>query len=427
MKKDVLDGLRFQGYAPRTLLDVGAHIGTFTRQFLDVFPDCVPTLIEPNPFCQDELSTLAFEQHAVAASDEPGRAELFLTKEWLQSTGSSLYRENTPFFRDEVVVKREVDKVRIDDLFAGRRFDFVKIDTQGAELDVLRGGQSVLRHADYILVEISLVEYNIGGARAEAVFSQLAAMGFHCTDVTDFHRLAGVHDGNLLQMDFLFERRVKRPTQNFCYAPLHHHGPLMEFLRQQQARCPNFTVIDIGAAANPWSSDVLSATFDMNSCAVAPVHFTGNLNDSRSWDPVMRHVAEHGRFSYAICSHTLEDLAYPAMTLEMLPRIADAGYIAVPSRYLESLRPEGPYRGFIHHRWVLDPDEAGQSLVLAPKIPLLEHLALTSEANWPAASNRFELQIMWRGTISFAAMNGDYLGPTRGHVIGMYGQFMDRP
>jgi hypothetical protein len=35
--------------------------------------------------------------------------------------------------------------------------------------------------------------------------------------------------------------------------------------------------------------------------------------------------------------------------------------------------------------------------------------------------------MMWRGAISFAAMNGDYLGPTRNHVIGMYGQFMDRP
>src|SRR4029077_6051445 len=112
---------------------------------------------------------------------------------------------------------------------------------------------------------------------------------------------------------------------------------------------------------------------------------TGNLNDSRSWDPVLRHVAEHGRFSYSICSHTLEDLAYPAITLEMLPRISECGYIAVPSRYLESLRPEGPYRGFIHHRWVLDADETHMSLILAPKIPLLEHLALGAETNWPAA------------------------------------------
>jgi len=427
MKKDFLEALRFQGYAPQSLLDVGAHLGSFTKAFLDVFPDCKPTLIEPNPFCHAELSALAFEKHGVAASSTSGRAELFLTREWLQSTGVSLYRENTEYFRDDVLVRREVDKVRLDDLFRGRRFDFVKIDTQGSELDVLRGGSELLRQADYILIEISLVEYNVGGACAEAVFSQLASMGFRCADVTEFHRLAGIANGNLLQMDFLFERQVKRPTQNFRYAPLHGHDPLTGFLRSQRERCPDFTVIDIGAAANPWSADVISATFDMNSCSAAPLHFTGNLNDSRCWDPLLRHVAEHGRFSYSICSHTLEDLAYPAVTLEMLPRIADAGYVSVPSRYLESLRVEGPYRGFIHHRWVLDPDVDRKSLMLAPKISLLEHLQLADEERWSARPEKFELQMMWRGAISFRAMNSDYLGPTRNHVIGMYGEFMDRP
>jgi FkbM family methyltransferase len=209
----VFEDLRLRGYGPRTLLDIGAHIGTFTQGFLRVFPGCAPTLVEPNPFCQDDLAKLPFERHAVAASAEPGRAELFLTREWLQSTGTSLYRENTDFFRDEVVIKQEVDKVRIDDLFRGRRFDFVKIDTQGSELDVLQGGREVLSQADYILIEISLVEYNIGGAAPEAIFSLLASMGFRCADVTDFHRLGGVQNGGLLQMDFLFERQSLRSPQ----------------------------------------------------------------------------------------------------------------------------------------------------------------------------------------------------------------------
>ena len=114
MKPGVLEDLKFQGYGPRTMLDIGAHIGTFTWGFLQVFPDCTPTMIEPNPFCQDDLAKLPFERHAVAASSETGRAELFLTKEWLQSTGSSLYRENTDHFRDEVTFRHEVDKVRLD-------------------------------------------------------------------------------------------------------------------------------------------------------------------------------------------------------------------------------------------------------------------------------------------------------------------------
>ena len=425
MNAEILNDLRFRGYAPRTLLDIGAHIGTFTRAFLQAFPNCAPTLVEPNPHCQEALAELPFERHAVAASSAPGHASLFLTKEWLQSTGSSLYRENTAFFRDEVVMEHQVEKVRLDDLFRGRKFDFVKIDTQGAELDVLMGGEEVLRQADFILVEVSLVEFNAGAAPAEAVFAQLQRMGFRSANVTEFHRLQGVNDGGLLQMDFLFERQVRRPTQNYAYGPLHGHAPLMAWLRGQKAMCPDFAVIDVGAAANPWSGEVLDATFDMGECGAAPLHFRGNFNDPRAWEPVLSHVARHGRFSYCICSHTLEDLAYPAVALEMLPRIAEAGYVAVPSRYLESLRPEGPYRGFIHHRWVLD--NVGEDLILAPKLPLVEYLALGAEGTWPAAPERFEFQMMWRGAINFTPMNGDYMGPNREHVIGMFAQFLDRP
>src|SRR4051794_288071 len=115
MLGEILEGLRFQGYGPRTLLDVGAHTGDFTRAFRRLFPDCAPTLIEPNPFCDEELSKLPFERHAFAASSEPGKAELFLSKQWLQSTGSSLYRENSHYFNDELTFTREVDKVRLDD------------------------------------------------------------------------------------------------------------------------------------------------------------------------------------------------------------------------------------------------------------------------------------------------------------------------
>lgn len=212
MTRKVLESLRDQGYEPATMLDVGANVGGFTESFLQVFPDCVPILVEPNPYCEADLAKLGFERHMVAASDEAGVAELFLSKDWLQSTGVSLYREDTHYFSDEKVLKHATPKVRIDDLFAGRRFDFVKIDTQGAEVDVLKGGATVLAEADYILLEVSMVEYNIGGAKAEDVFAQLESMGFHCSEVVEFHRLDDVRENGLLQIDVLFERRGKRAS-----------------------------------------------------------------------------------------------------------------------------------------------------------------------------------------------------------------------
>lgn len=383
MNVQLFQHLRFQGYGPRTMLDVGAHFGAFTKDFLTAFPGCAPTLVELDPHCQDALMALPYERHA-----------------WS-------------------------DSARLDDVFKGRVFDFVHIDMRGSELEVLKGGREVLSSADYILVTVSLLDSNVGAAKVEEMLEQLAVMGFCCSDAGNFHCGRDIENGALPQIAFLFQRQVVRPTQNFQYGALHSHGALLAWLKNQKARCANFTVIDVGAAANPWSAEVLDATFDMNDCAIAPLQFTGNLNDARNWDPILRHVSRHGRFTYAICSHTLEDLAYPAITLEMLPRIADAGYISVPSRYLETLRPEGPYRGFIHHRWILDHLD-GQ-LFLAPKIGLLEYLALAGEPGWPSAPDRFELQMIWRGKISFASLNGDYLGPTRKDVIDYYAQFLDRP
>lgn len=206
MISEGIEALKREGYAPRTMLDIGAHVGDFTREFVKVFPACAPTLIEPNPHCQDDLRRLPFERHAVAASSESGTADLYLSRQWLQSTGSSLYRENSEYFDDARAFTHQVPKVRIDDLFADRRFDFVKIDTQGSEVDVLVGGRAVLSKADYILIEVSLVDYNIGGAEPEAVFAQMAAMGFKCADILEFNRMPQIRDNALLQIDVLFER-----------------------------------------------------------------------------------------------------------------------------------------------------------------------------------------------------------------------------
>lgn len=423
MSREVFEELRLKGYRPRTMLDIGAHIGTFTQGFLESFPDCRPTLIEPNPFCHEALERLPHERHAVAASSEGGKATLFLTKEWLQSTGSSLYRENTAFFRDEVVIEHEVEKVRLDDLFRGRRFDFVKIDTQGAELDVLMGGEALLRQADYILVEVSLVEFNVGAPPAEAVFAQLSRMGFRQAAVTEFHRLQGVNDGGLLQMDFLFEREVRRPTQNHRYGGLKQRGDVAAHLASQRLRCADFSVLDVGGGGG-WAGE-LSASFDAHPVNGAAAHFQGSLSDPRDWEPILKHVARHGRFSYCICDHALSNLDRPSLALEMLPRVAEAGFVATPSRYMEAVRPEGPYRGVIGDRWLFDG--VGEELMLAPKLPFLEYLALGGEDGWSAAPERFELQMTWRGAIAWTALTAETPDASRNDLVAAYAQFLERP
>jgi FkbM family methyltransferase len=375
---------RHRGYAPRTVLDIGAHLGGFSRALREVFPECLPTLIEPNPHCHAALAATGWELHRLAASDGDGEAMIHLTREWPQSTGASLYRENTHFFRDEVLERRAVPRRRLDTLLAGRRFDVVKIDTQGAELDVLRGGRGVIAQADYVLVEVSLVEFNLGGASAEAVFAELHGMGFRRAEVVEFHRLRGVQDGNLLQMDFLFERALPRPSQHLRPTATACEPEFAAWL-SDQTRGSDFTVLDLGRARHGLP---VHARFGLVDDAGAERLILGNPNDRLGWAELLRHVGRHGRFSFSLCLDALTELAYPAMMLEMLPLVAEAGIIG-----LAPPRAGG---------WRLD--KAGGELVLA-----------THSVAEPSGGHQF---LHWRGAIAFRSINEDYVGATPAHVMG---------
>ena len=289
---DWLAELRYSASAPRTLLDVGAHLGGFARAMLAAAPGCVATLVEPNPHCHDALAATGLELHRVAASDGAGEAMLNLTREWLQSTGASLYRENTDFFRDEVLEQVSVPRARLDDLFPGRRFDFIKIDTQGAELDVLRGGAALLRQADHVLIEISLVEFNQGGARPEAVFAAMAELGFRPVRVPEFHRLRGVQEDALLQIDVLFEHAAPRAGQQAWSSPERFDAGLLGWLAGRVRREPGFRVVKLEAP---------------------------------DWGALLAHAGRHGRFGFVLC----DGIGEPGMLLDILPRIAEAGVLSL--------------------------------------------------------------------------------------------------
>ena len=418
MNRHQLEPLKLDGYAPRTMLDVGANIGDFTKGFLQAFPDCVPTLIEPNPYCEGELAKLAYERHMVAASDEAGEAELFLSRDWPQSTGASLYREKSHYFSDELTVRQTVPKVRLDDLFAGRRFDFVKIDTQGAELDVLRGGQTLLRQADYILLEISVVDFNEGAPLAEDVLVEMGRMGFAPAAVTDIHRLDDVRDGGVLQLDFLFKRRAARPSQFGRLTALNDLGAIIGHLRWRKKQNQACRILLIGGGPSGWPEDLCDGV-------LGGPHgpFAGDPSDPETYHAILTHVAREGRFDYAIAPHVLQTLARPSTLLERLPLLAEAGWITTPSRYLEVLKIEGAHRGFAHHRWGVD--QVGDVLSLAPKSPLLEHLIFPGEPVWEQAESRFELQVGWRGGLRFEVLGGEGALPARDETLALVGRFFE--
>jgi len=78
---------------------------------------------------------------------------------------------------------------------------------------------------------------------------------------------------------------------------------------------------------------------------------------------------QDGRFDFAICSHTLEDVRDPVWVCSELARVARAGYVEVPSRLAEqSFGVQGEWVGWGHHHWLVEIADGELTFVFKPHV-----------------------------------------------------------
>jgi hypothetical protein len=185
-------------------------------------------------------------------------------------------------------------------------------------------------------------------------------------------------------------------------------------------KCKGKKVIDIGGSTS-FADGHLTAIVDFNQpMAKAEYNFIGNINQPDVWAKVHAHVKKHGKFDFAICTHTLEDISNPVYVCSQIEQIAKEGYIVVPSKFKEMGRFSGKYRGFIHHRWIFDVVKG--KLTGYPKINYIEqpHFdALTG------ITDKDELTYFWKDKIGLQVINDDWLGPTVEDVEHYYKQLIN--
>lgn len=134
-------------------VDIGAHQGAFLRLFLEISRQGHHYAFEPLPSLAEALRRdfPTVEVFACALSDRTGRVSFQHVIDHAAWSGLKSQR-----YPNNVVVETiEVDLRRLDDILpAEAPVEFIKIDVEGAELEVLRGAAATInRHRPWILLE----------------------------------------------------------------------------------------------------------------------------------------------------------------------------------------------------------------------------------------------------------------------------------
>lgn len=236
-------------------------------------------------------------------------------------------------------------------------------------------------------------------------------------------------------------------------------------LRHRKA---DLSVLDVGAAANPWLGDILTDALDffcVDRGDLGVRSHVGDINKSSAFA-----CFADKQFDFVTCTHTLEDVRDPEVAIREMQRIGKSGFISVPNRHTElsNLRKYKPFGkpwarggyhvGFAHHRWVFHIRSSNKLEAVAKwsgisgtqswyemlvktiaKLPVLslkknslyEKLGVRSHGDYPWINSRLvglpevaELAFIWIDDFDFEYYNNDYCGSDDGDTFSLFSDFV---
>jgi len=209
-------GLRRMGI--RTILDIGANAGQFAREAAQWFPGVTMYSFEPIPRAFAALQAISLPQigefRALHCALGAANEEVEMNETVNDTTSSSLLK-TTREFTDWLpkLQKQASTKVRVrrlDDVVSEENLALVpdiliKMDVQGFEDRVIRGGPNTFAQARACIVEIILDSYYEGQATFFGLTQQLQAIGLdYAGNFGQYHH----EDGHVAVIDAFFLRRA---------------------------------------------------------------------------------------------------------------------------------------------------------------------------------------------------------------------------
>lgn len=149
------------------MLDVGAHHGDYCNLLTRSFPDAVIHAFEPHPrtfACLEEQAVETVRLHSCALGATSGVAQLFDRKGQDGSVHASLSKNSVLTASKNEVITHQIEVITLDHFIQSEgieRVDFIKIDTEGYEMDVINGGADALEKGRIGIIQFEFNSMNV--------------------------------------------------------------------------------------------------------------------------------------------------------------------------------------------------------------------------------------------------------------------------
>lgn len=212
MLHNFLQTVQSSGLQINTVYDIGAWDGNWSRiTKAQTIPNADFILFEANPVYAQKLAYTGFKNFCGVALSNPGRTSVEFFNG--TNTGDSYYKETTKFYDNQGSIT--LPCVTLDQLKISSNLptpQFIKIDTQGSELDILSGAESFIRDVDLIYTECPIVKYNDGAPNIQDYLNFFKQKEFIPIDIFEIHR----GECTLIQIDIMF---MKKESKERIFGP----------------------------------------------------------------------------------------------------------------------------------------------------------------------------------------------------------------
>jgi FkbM family methyltransferase len=205
----LLEHLRENGFSPSAILDIGANAGEWSRIAASIFASSRILMFDGDPENEAALHN--------AVRDIGTRSSYILCllgaekKDGVKfyrpapgTTGSSVLPEMTSFDKHEIRLSMDTLNSLTENAALGAPL-LMKLDVQGFELEILKGGKKALAASEVVITEASLLPYNEGAPLFADVVAFMRQEGFEVYDFCGQNRRETDHA--LFQTDVVFARR----------------------------------------------------------------------------------------------------------------------------------------------------------------------------------------------------------------------------